>query len=708
MKKFLSLLLALTLALSLALPALALEYEDTDPPTWERWGYSSLEECLADMQMTEEEYAEEAAFYAASVLAEAEYPAWREAYLAAHPELRAAVVAQDDPPLWQQWDYESKAAFEADVCDEGESYEDWLLETELYGIFWDAFYENYYLAAEREALGLLDDLNVMLNGKPLSFRDALPELRSDVLMAPVQALMDALGASVTYDSATGAATVSRGDIRIVFTPGSASASVTRGEGTESAALACAPFLRDGALYIPVRFAAEHLGFTVDWSNAFRTAVVLDEAQFSREMDKNFQILNSVLGMGRELDLEQTYQGKSEMSLKLSGTLGDSEALTVGARIVADVTQNSEVVAGTVRYELDNVLALVKALSGNALPAAAEAALQPMLDAISQGLELVVDLKDGVIYMRGALLSMAFSPMQADLTPDTWFLLRLADLGVDPALLDVGAAPASVGELAAFLVSYMRGMNGTDPVYLQMMLDQISESLSIVRDSAFTVEGNRQTASIDLPALYAFAENPAPAGKLELAIETADGKAQRISGNLTYQIEEAGVSLACTFSETALEEQLHGTLRVGDLTVEFSLTGEAGPAPEAVLPALPPEGQTVDFARLLEAMTGLPLNGSLGVIGSADGPAAVYDGVIGSADGPTAVYVSTPEETAPAPEAPAGRTAPAADAAAPTVAVLNGYGGNTAVALVGEEASPTVIAVFVVNGNQFAVAVTDPV
>ena len=46
MKKLLSLVLAAALILSLGVGALA--YEDMDPPLWQRWGYNSLEEYLAE------------------------------------------------------------------------------------------------------------------------------------------------------------------------------------------------------------------------------------------------------------------------------------------------------------------------------------------------------------------------------------------------------------------------------------------------------------------------------------------------------------------------------------------------------------------------------------------------------------------------------------------------------------------------------------
>ena len=73
--RILAALLALTLCIGLSCPALA-DYEDTDPPMWQQWGYDSLEDYLANWNETEEEYYQEAAWYVAE---ERDWPVWREA-----------------------------------------------------------------------------------------------------------------------------------------------------------------------------------------------------------------------------------------------------------------------------------------------------------------------------------------------------------------------------------------------------------------------------------------------------------------------------------------------------------------------------------------------------------------------------------------------------------------------------------------------------
>ena len=96
MKKLLSLLLVAVLLLGLSVTALA--YEDLEPPLWQRWGYDSLEEYLADWDETEEEYAQEVADY-----------------LAERAEQDALIASFDPethdftPPLWAYYGYASKA-----------------------------------------------------------------------------------------------------------------------------------------------------------------------------------------------------------------------------------------------------------------------------------------------------------------------------------------------------------------------------------------------------------------------------------------------------------------------------------------------------------------------------------------------------------------------------------------------------------------------
>ncbi|MEA4934581.1 MAG: hypothetical protein VB071_13515, partial [Lawsonibacter sp.] len=102
MKKSLSKLLvfALSLAMTLAMILPALAYEDTNPPLWEQWGYSSLEEMLND-GWSEEEYGELVESQRARETEQKEWETRCQAWINAHP----AEVAVFDPYSYFETEY---------------------------------------------------------------------------------------------------------------------------------------------------------------------------------------------------------------------------------------------------------------------------------------------------------------------------------------------------------------------------------------------------------------------------------------------------------------------------------------------------------------------------------------------------------------------------------------------------------------------------
>lgn len=90
-----------------------------------------------------------------------------------------------------------------------------------------------------------------------------------ITMVPVRGVFEHLGAQVSWNAATREAIITRGDRRIVLRQGSAQATV---DG-ESARLPRAAEIRNGKMFVPLRFVVENLGLKPVWQPESRTVVL---------------------------------------------------------------------------------------------------------------------------------------------------------------------------------------------------------------------------------------------------------------------------------------------------------------------------------------------------------------------------------------------------------------------------------------------------
>ena len=215
MRKFLSLCLSLVMLLALTLPAAA--YTDTEPPLWQRMGYGSLSACLDIEEITEEQY---------GILAERSAGFDPNAYYASeYGYYEGSLSAQEYMDYWEL----DEAAFAQTM------FEEWFHD-QTYA-FW---LENYQEEARRQleearnkaiqdAGGVPGQVNVMLNGKCLSFGKAAPEIVSGRTMVPMRAILESLGAQVAYDGDTKTATVTLGETVLTHVIGETTISTAAGE-----------------------------------------------------------------------------------------------------------------------------------------------------------------------------------------------------------------------------------------------------------------------------------------------------------------------------------------------------------------------------------------------------------------------------------------------------------------------------------------------
>ncbi len=103
-------------------------------------------------------------------------------------------------------------------------------------------------------------ISVTLDGQAISFPDQDPLEQSGRVMVPVNAILEALGAEVTWDKTAKTVTAVLNDQTLVLQIGSSTATVN-GETLDIDAPA---IIQNSRTLVPVRFISEGLGLTVDW------------------------------------------------------------------------------------------------------------------------------------------------------------------------------------------------------------------------------------------------------------------------------------------------------------------------------------------------------------------------------------------------------------------------------------------------------------
>lgn len=108
------------------------------------------------------------------------------------------------------------------------------------------------------------EISVFLDGKKILFPTP-PIIKNDTTLVGFRAILEQLGADVSWNEQTREVTANKEDLCIVLTIDSRIAYVN---GKEHLLLA-APEIINGSTMIPVRFVSEQLGLSVAWNEAFR-------------------------------------------------------------------------------------------------------------------------------------------------------------------------------------------------------------------------------------------------------------------------------------------------------------------------------------------------------------------------------------------------------------------------------------------------------
>ena len=482
MKKLFALMLALVMTLSLAAPAMA-----ADQPLWQQMGYESQQELLD--------------WYGIS---QANYDAIAAKFGSFDPY---AYYAENEQMFWEMTAQEYMSTYEVTE----EEFRQEMLS------YW--FYNQYTPLMEQQMVddaitavgGVPGQINVMWNGKCIQFTDAAPEIANNRTMVPIRAIMEDMGAEVTYENRT--VTCILNGATVTFPVGGTSATVEKDGETETVTLDSPSYLKNNRAYVPVRFISEASGYDVFWDNAARTAVIVDREAAVAALDENLTILNEMMQKQyAQYDFNKAY----EIDYTLDGTVAVIDFLNGNKNY--DFDADMTVLWKGADYEINGSLQLgdvIDALMdvGEIYADEIPAELLPLL----KDLDFSMILSGEGCWISAPVLTYVLAQEYPQLSgKDVWLDMGKA-LGMDMSqLMEMSAAlmteDATLGSLLYdSSVMSMEMLGGMDQVsylnfpatlgFTKTMLD------ALLGDDTFTRSGTSYKWTMDLASLYAAMEIP---------------------------------------------------------------------------------------------------------------------------------------------------------------------------------------------------------
>ncbi len=114
-------------------------------------------------------------------------------------------------------------------------------------------------------------ISVSLDGQNVRF-DTNPVIKNDTTLVGFRAILEALGAEVSWNDETQTVTAKKDGINIILTINSTAATVNGEEKT----LLTAPEIINDSTMIPVRFISEQLGMAVDWNEEMQHVSIVSK------------------------------------------------------------------------------------------------------------------------------------------------------------------------------------------------------------------------------------------------------------------------------------------------------------------------------------------------------------------------------------------------------------------------------------------------
>lgn len=460
-------------------------------------------------------------------------------------------------------------------------------------------------------------IHVQLDGAPLSFTDAVPQVRDQRTFLPFRAVFEAMGAEVKSEGSV--ITATRDGKTLTMTLNETAATLTEGDKTTPITMDVAPYVDSATwrTYVPVRFAAQAFGCAVGWDQAKTTAIIVDTDKVvdAALEGKQFTYLEKLMAyserynegiwdMKADFDANMTVMAMPmTLNGSMEGTVQDSEKLSMDMNMKMDLSQ---------------VIKSVSLLTGEEANLSAED--EAMLDALkNEGVDLSIrgDMGLGTLYMnmKGELLAAA------GMNGEDWYKMDMAAI-MEQAGMDWNQLMAAAKELdyTALVKQSLSTLPLTDStVAYDAVKNTVESVIAAVSDEGFVKEGDEYTAEV------AFEENGTTITLVLVMTMKEDAVTAYVMG-MSMEAEEEGMTVSMDMT-TSMDDkdqmmaEMHMDM-AGLMTMEMTMNGSYAKGQTAPETEPPAGANVVDLMELMAAELGEE-NAAQEAIGGADGPTAIF-------------------------------------------------------------------------------------
>ncbi len=386
------------------------------------------------------------------------------------------------------------------------------------------------LAADRTPPAQQGDFNVLVNGKYVSFTDAVPQIRDDRSCLPFVAVFEQLGFAeedMKWDGGTRTVTAVKGEDTIALTIGEKAITLNG----KAIAADVAPYI-DAATsrtYVPFGLVADALGYNVGWDAQEKTVIIDDVDAILAANGAEYTLMDQYLEYQRGFyEKDQKVTGSYSFGFDMdTAAAGENSKVNMGMDGKYDM-----LTSGATAFQFNTGMTLNAAVEENGKKLSPEE--MGMEVPMDVDMELRGDMKDGVVYYQSAALAgMLGQPDMAS----AWYKLDMKAL-FDQMSEVVGMDYATLLDLS--MSSVDKSFEETLSTVLKELpltsadmttSDALEMYNAIAADSSFKKSGSSYVNTTELPG--------ADGASMILTLPTSGGKVNGCTMEMSMDIPEAG-------------------------------------------------------------------------------------------------------------------------------------------------------------------------